>query len=382
MTKAGARSFWALPLLGLICLSLSFYGFADNDQQSELKQLKQAIFALEKQLQSQRQEKDQLETQIEIIETDWSQLNQSIRQLKTKITAANKQLKKLKLEKERLQQRIDEQRSAIAEQIRSAHKIGSQEPLKLLLNQQDPQQLARTLKYYDYLLQARSEKIKQFTNDVNQLELTVADIETTKVDLAKSQKSLQQDQKKLAQQAEKRRKTLKVLNKSLSIGNNKLGAYQKQRKQLESVIKNVKQAAKKIAPAKDYPPFIARKGKLSWPVKGKLQQAFGTLRGGDLHWEGWLISAESGTEIRAIYHGRVVFSNYLRGFGLLVIIDHGAGYLSLYAHNQELMTEVGDWIESGDAIARAGNTGGLTDPALYFELREKGIPIDPKNWLK
>ena len=336
----------------------------------------------EKQLQSQRQEKSQLETQIEIIETDWSQLNQSIRQLKTKITAANKQLKKLKLEKEHLQQRIGEQRSAIAEQIRSAHKTGSQEPLKLLLNKQDPQQLARTLKYYDYLLQARSQKIKQFTNDVNQLELTVADIETTKVDLAKSQKSLQQDQKKLAQQAEKRRQTLKVLNKSLSIGNNKLGAYQKQRKQLESVIKNVKQAAKKIAPVKDYPPFIASKGKLSWPVKGKLQQAFGTLRGGDLHWEGWLISADSGTEIRAIYHGRVVFSNYLRGFGLLVIIDHGAGYLSLYAHNQELMTEVGDWIESGDAIARVGNTGGLTDPALYFELREKGIPIDPKNWLK
>ena len=112
MTKWG-KVFWALPLLGLICLSLSFYGFADNDQQSELKQLKQAIFALEKQLQSQRQEKDQLETQIEIIETDWSQLNQSIRQLKTKITAASKQLK---TKRKDMQQRIGEQRSAIAEQ--------------------------------------------------------------------------------------------------------------------------------------------------------------------------------------------------------------------------------------------------------------------------
>ena len=382
MIKPKASSILALPWATVFFLCLSTDGFADNLQQTELKQLKQAISALERQLQSQRQEKHQLQSQIEAIETDLSQLKGNISRLQSKITSANSQLKTLNAKKDQLQQSINNQRSAIAEQIRSAYKTGSEEPLKLLLNQQDPQQLTRTLNYYDYLLQARSQKIMQFTADIQQLEITLAEIETTKTKLASSQKLLLQDRDKLGQKAEERRQMLVELTKFLVVGNNKLTAYQKQRKQLETVIEKVKKAAQKITPAKDYPPFIASKGKLGWPVRGKLQQRFGASRGGDLHWDGWMISAAAGADIKSIHHGREVFSNYLRGFGLLVIIDHGGGYLSLYAHNQELLVDIGDWIESGELIARAGNTGGLINPALYFEIRESGIPVDPKNWLK
>ena len=381
MTRLKARSFLALPFLGLFCLSLSFYVMADNHQQDELKELKRSISTLEKKLQSQRQEKGQLQTQIEAVEIDAAKLNRSIRSLHTQITVASKNLKRLKNKKSALEKRIGDQRSAIAEYIRSVHKTGSEEPIKLLLNQQDPLQLARILKYYDYLLEARSKKIEQFTTDINQLDITVAEIQTTKIALNDSKNTLETDRKKLANNVKSRKTILDKLNKSLLSGNKQLTGYQKQRKQLETVINTVKKAAERIAPAKNYPSFISSKGKLSWPVKGKLTHSFGSLRGGDLRWEGWLINARSGAEIKAIHHGRVVFSNYLRGFGLLVIIDHGDDYMSLYAHNQTLLRETGDWIQSGEVISRAGNTGGLTNPALYFEIREKGTPINPKIWL-
>ena len=371
----------ALPFIGLACLGLSLNGLADSHQQSELKQLKRNISALEQKLATQRQQKGQLQTQIEIYEIDSSLLSQNIRNLKTKISSANKKLNQLNTEKNILEQRINIQRNAIAQQIRSMHKTGHEESLKLLLNQQDPQKFARNLKYYDYLIQARGQKIKQFTANINQLEITVADIKTTKITLAQSKKSLEQDRKKLAAKAKKRQKTLVALNKSLLTDNEKLTGYQKQRKQLEDLIKSVKQAAKQIGPAQDYPPFVSSKGKLSWPVKGKLKNTFGTSRDGDLRWEGWLIKADAGSSVQAVHQGRVVFSNYLRGFGLLIIIDHSDGYMSLYAHNQELLRDTGDWVQRGEIISRAGNTGGLSDPAVYFEIRKDGQPVNPKSWL-
>jgi septal ring factor EnvC (AmiA/AmiB activator) len=381
MTKLRAGSFLVLPFTGLFCLILSFYSAADNHQKAELEELKRSILTLQNQLKNQRQEKNQLQNQIENVEIDAAKLNRSIGNLTGKIKTTTKQLKVLQDKKIKLSKRIDEQRSAIAEQIRAAHKTGAEEPIKLLLNQQDPQLLARNLKYYDYLLQARSQNIKQFTDDINQLEITAEAIKKTSIGLAKSKKSLEADRKNLAASVQKRKTILYKLDKSLKSGNEQLANYQKQQEHLETVVNAVKKAAATIAPAKNYPSFISDKGKLSWPVKGKLSHSFGSPRGGDLHWDGWLISASSGAEVRAIHPGRVVFSDYLRGFGLLVIIDHGDDFMSLYAHSQELMRETGDWVQSGQIISRAGNSGGLTDTALYFEIREKGIPVNPKIWL-
>jgi len=381
MTKLKAGSFLALPLIGLLCISLCISAAADMHQQAELDKLKRSISTLEEKLQNQRQEKDQLQTQLELIEIDVAKLNQNIHSFRYKIAAAKKKLSTLQSKKSDLQQRIAKQRSAIAEHIRSAYKTGSEEPIKLLLNQQDPQQLTRILKYYDYLLEARTNKIQQFTADIDQLKKTVADIQTTKLALSQSKKALEADRKKLASNVKKRKTTLGKVEKSLLSSNKKLTDYQKQRKQLETVINTVKKAAARIAPAKDYPSFASSKGKLSWPVKGKLTHSFGSRRGNYLRWDGWLINARSGADIKAIHHGRVVFSNYLRGFGLLLIVDHGDGFMSLYAHNQALLRETGDWVQSDEVISRAGNTGGLTDPALYFEIREQGTPVNPKIWL-
>ena len=372
---------WSVLLAVVIYLGLSLSASADNHQQKELKQLKTSISSLEKKLRNQRKEKNTLQQNLEVIERDISNLNKKNRNIGKKIKAHESNLSLLKSKKNNLEQRIENQRSTIAKQIQSAYKTGNEEPVKLLLNQENPEQLSRILKYYDYLLEARSKKIDQFTTDIESLKITLSKIQSIKESLTDSRKELEKDQQKLTSNLSKRKKTLNKLNQSLQSNNQQLNQYKKQRDELETVIETVEKAAKAIAPAQDYPSFALSKGKLNWPVRGKLKASFGSKRSEYLRWQGWLISTKEGANIQSVHHGRVVFSDYLRGFGLLVIVDHGDAYMTLYAHNKELLKETGDWVQSGEIVAYAGNTGGLTKTALYFEVRENGKPVNPKTWL-
>jgi septal ring factor EnvC (AmiA/AmiB activator) len=372
---------WSVLLAAIICLGLSLSASADNHQKKELKQLKKSISSLEKKLRNQRKEKNSLQQQLETIEREIRDLNKKNRTIGKKITENESNLSLLRSKKNNLEQRIENQRSTIAKQIQAAYKTGNEEPVKLLLNQENPEQLSRILKYYDYLLEARSKKIDQFTADIESLKITLSKIQSIKESLADSRKELKKDKQKLASNLSKRKTTLNKLSKSLQSNNQQLNQYKKQRDELETVIETVKKAAKAIAPAQDYPSFALTKGKLNWPVRGKLTASYGSKRSEYLRWQGWLISTKEGANIKSVHHGRVVFSDYLRGFGLLVIIDHGDGYMTLYAHNKELLRETGDWVQSGEIISRAGNTGGLTHTALYFEVRENGKPVNPRIWL-
>jgi septal ring factor EnvC (AmiA/AmiB activator) len=127
-------------------------------------------------------------------------------------------------------------------------------------------------------------------------------------------------------------------------------------------------------------PFHSRKGKLRWPARGRLAQRFGAPRSGGLRWRGVMIEAQEGGEVRAVSQGRIAFSDWMRGFGLLLIIDHGDGYMSLYGHNQTLYKEVGEWVDTGEVVALLGASGGRTESGLYFEMRHKGRPINPVHW--
>jgi septal ring factor EnvC (AmiA/AmiB activator) len=378
---APSMPIWSLLLAAFIGLGLSLSALADNHQKKELQQLKTSISSLEKKLRNQRKEKNTLQQQLETIERDIRDLNKKNRNIGKKITKNENDLSLLKSKKNNLEQRIENQRSTIAQQIQAAYKTGNEEPVKLLLNQENPEQLSRILKYYDYLLEARSKKIDQFTADIESLKITLSKIQSIKASLADSRKELEKDQQKLARNLGKRKTTLNKLSQSLQSNNQQLNQYKKQRDELETVIETVEKAARAIAPAQDYPSFALSKGKLNWPVRGKLKASFGSKRSEYLRWQGWLISAKEGANIQSAHYGRVVFSDYLRGFGLLVIVDHGDGYMTLYAHNKELLRETGDWVQSGEIVARAGNTGGLTQTALYFEVREQGKPVNPRIWL-
>ena len=374
---------WGVSVLALSLTGpLDYVSAADDEQQARLENLDRSISRLEKKLQSRDKQKDSLQNALKKVEIEASQLKGNLRKLGKKIQTVVAELSVLKQQEADLQTRIVQQADVIAEQIAAAHKLGDQEPIKLLLNQEDPQRIARVFKYYDYFLEARSEKIASYMNDVESLTEVITRISSQQLALKRSQSDLEKGQKKLRGRVAKRSVTLKKLDASLISDKKKLGSLQRERSELEEILSAVEEAVAEMTLPANYQPFLSRKGKLSWPLKGRVAHSYGSQRSGELRWEGWLISASAGTAVNAVHNGRIVFSNYLRGFGLLAIVDHGDGYMTLYAHNQELLKDTGDWVQSNEIVARAGDTGGLNKPALYFEIRSQGKPADPKVWLQ
>jgi septal ring factor EnvC (AmiA/AmiB activator) len=374
---------WAVSVLALsLIVPLDYVSAADDKQQARLEKLDSSISKLEKKLRSRDKQKDSLQNELKKVEVEASQLKGNLRKLGKEIRTVVAELSTLKMQETDLQARIVQQADVIAEQIAAAHKLGDQEPIKLLLNQEDPQQIARVFKYYDYFLQARSEKIASYMNDVKSLSEVIARISSQQLALKRSQSDLKKGQEKLRGRVAKRSVTLKQLDASLVNDKKKLGSLQRERSELEEILSAVEEAVADMTLPSNYQPFLSRKGKLGWPLKGRVAHSYGSQRSGELRWEGWLISASAGTAVNAVHNGRIVFSNYLRGFGLLAIVDHGDGYMTLYAHNQELLKDTGDWVQSNELVARAGDTGGLSKPALYFEIRSQGKPADPKVWLE
>ncbi|MFT5361280.1 MAG: septal ring factor EnvC (AmiA/AmiB activator) [Porticoccaceae bacterium] len=374
---------WAVSVLALsLIVPLDYVSAADDKQQARLEKLDSSISKLEKKLRSRDKQKDSLQNELKKVEVEASQLKGNLRKLGKEIRTVVAELSTLKMQETDLQARIVQQADVIAEQIAAAHKLGDQEPIKLLLNQEDPQQIARVFKYYDYFLQARSEKIASYMNDVKSLSEVIARISSQQLALKRSQSDLKKGQEKLRGRVAKRSVTLKQLDASLVSDKKKLGSLQRERSELEEILSAVEEAVADMTLPSNYQPFLSRKGKLGWPLKGRVAHSYGSQRSGELRWEGWLISASAGTAVNAVHNGRIVFSNYLRGFGLLAIVDHGDGYMTLYAHNQELLKDTGDWVQSNELVARAGDTGGLSKPALYFEIRSQGKPADPKVWLE
>jgi septal ring factor EnvC (AmiA/AmiB activator) len=367
-------------VLLLIFSSLAFS--ADTDKQ-KLDKLKRAISSLEKRLDQRNREKNNLVNELKKVEIEAAKTGKRIRQLNTKSNNRTNKLYSLEIQQRDLQKNIKNQNAAITEHLAAAYKLGDQEPIKLLLNQEDPQQLSRLFKYYSYFLDARNKKIERYIADVENLSTLVTQVTQQKLLLDSAKKELVEDQKQYLAVSDRRSKALKKLNTSLQTDQAQLNKLIAERAELEEVLNTVEVAVSDLALA---PPsfeqsFASQKGLLQWPLKGRVAHSYGSQRSGSLRWEGWLIGAKSGQPVNAVHDGQVIFSNYLRGFGLLIILNHGDGYMTLYAHNEELLKATGDWVLSNETIARAGNSGGLDKPALYFEIRKQGQPADPKVWL-
>jgi len=201
--------------------------------------------------------------------------------------------------------------------------------------------------------------------------------------LKSTEQSLLNKNKTLSSKRKDQQRILANLSKKMNTESQRLTQKQADRKRLENLLAEVETILANSPRQNDERPFSKMKGKLPRPVAGRVLKAFGNANSDTMsRWEGWQISVQEGAEVRAIHHGRVVFSDWLRGFGLLLIIDHGQGYLSLYAHNETLLRDVGSWVNGGDVVAAAGRSGGLTDPALYFEIRYQGRPQDPAVWIR
>lgn len=373
----------------LFALTLLFAGSgfaqqpAGEDYESKLQQLQKSITALKNELSKVKSNRDKLQSDLQASEVDIGELVKKIEQLKGELANQKKQLAQLNQKQDELQQARTEQQSQIAEQINSAYRLGQQSQIKLLLNQEQPEKLARINRYYQYFLDARAEKIDTYLETLAELEAIKPSIEARTEELLVSQQQLEQRHQQLSKAQAEREKNLARLSQSIQRKDDELKQKALDQQQLEKLIAEVAAAITTLALPGDGQPFAKLRGKMPMPAQGKILKQFGSTKvAGKLNWEGILIGAQAGSEVRAIHHGRVVFANYLRGQGLLMILDHGDGYMSLYAHNQALLKEPGDWVGAGELIARVGNSGGQAENALYFEIRHKGKPTNPNQWCR
>jgi murein hydrolase activator len=275
-------------------------------------------------------------------------------------------------------------RDALAGQIRAAHMIGQKEPIKLLLNQRDPAQTGRVLVYYRYFGHARATQIAAINSHLSDLAALDAQLAVEEERLTALEDRRRGELSKLQSARERRGRALVSLDAEAKSRAKELERLKDQQGGLEKLVRELRRALERIDkfPTDSKDAFAKLRGKLAWPVAGKLAASFGQIRAGGVKWDGVLVSGAQGSPVRAVYHGRVVYADWLSGLGLLTIIDHGDGYLSLYGHNERLFKEVGERVTAGDTIATLGDTGGRANPALYFEIRKGGRPVDPRPWFK
>ena len=379
-----AKSGYALLLLAVLCLPLTSLGQSDEERaRAQLKSLQADISRINREISSASSRRDTLQGQLRKAEVEQASLQASLDQNRSAIAGQKKALGELQTEKAGLQKALAEQQAHIALELRTAWQMGQQGQIKVLLNQESPDTLARVMGYYRYFFRARNELLEQYRGTLEQLASTERRIAETLADLDARQEKLQQQQQKLAAAQKTRQQAVARLNDSIADNNAQLKKLERDRKELQDLIDAIEKAVVNLEVPDNYQAFKDAKGKMPWPVPGRASHRFGNSRNqGKMRWQGVLIPGKAGTPVKAIHHGRVVYADWLRGMGLLLIIDHGDGYMSLYAHNQTLLREVGEWVTADTAISTMGNTGGLDRPALYFEIRHKAKPTNPAKWCR
>lgn len=349
---------------------------------ADLERIRAQIEALRAQLDAAHGERDALRTELRRIERDIGDINRRLRERDTELQARSDKLAELERARQTQRDGLAAQRHALARQLRAAYMLGHQEYPKLLLNQQDPAALGRSLVYYDYFSRARAQRIARLNADLAQLDNLEQTIREQTARVEQLRAAERAERETLEQSRQARREVLAQLNGAIQNRDQELQRLLDDQRQLEQLLPKLRQAMAAAPPSGKRAPFADLKGKLPWPVQGPLLATYGSPRmDGAMKWQGIIIGAPEGREVKAVAAGRVAFADWLRGFGLLTIIDHGGGYMSLYGHNQSLYKRSGDWVEAGAAIAGVGSSGGRAAPGLYFEIRRDGEPSDPLSWV-
>lgn len=369
-------------LLTLLLISSLLHANREEVSEQQLQQLRKDISSLQSWLTQARGEQSQLQDRLRSTETQIGQLVTRIEANTREAAELEQRLSRLRVEQRELQTQLDQQSGYLRQQIRSAYSMGRQEYLKVLLNQQEPDRVARLLRYYDYINKERTEQIEKYLGIARQLQTVQSEIITRGQTLDQVRRALQERRNELLAEQQQRQQLVVQLSREIAGRDDELQKLQADQKRLEQLLTAVTEAIVRLPPPRDAQPFQQMRGKLPWPVKGRVLSAFGSSQHNNrLINRGMVIQASEGTEIHAIHGGRVVFADWLRGFGFMIIIDHGDGFMSLYGHNQILRKQTGDWVNGGEAIATAGATGGQQQNGLYFEIRKAGQPLDPVSWI-
>ncbi|MFP6791845.1 MAG: peptidoglycan DD-metalloendopeptidase family protein [Pseudomonadales bacterium] len=349
--------------------------------EARLKALKKEISNYKETLDSTQGQKSEIEATLERNEQGINKLINEIDTIEKELDTTNDKVSSLTEKQKELLTVKSEQQYYIEQQVRAAYEIGSQEYLKILLNQEDPNEIARMLTYYDYFNQARSRQIESYNLTLLDLDRVTQELAEETVVLESQRRALGAQQKSLANVQKEKQMTLKALINQISTTGSALSKLEQDRGRLEQLLDRLQESLANLDAPRSAQPFAGMQGKLLLPVEGRISHRFGNERNqGKLRWHGIFIDAAEGESVYAVHYGRVVFSDWLRGFGLLMIISHGEGYMSLYGHNQALFRETGDWVSAGEVIAAVGDSGGQDKTGLYFEIRIDGKPNNPQNW--
>lgn len=366
----------------LIVLAVPAHASERLAKEAELKQLREHIAALQQELESVRGRYDSIRIELRKTERKIGDTSRKLKEVNTKLRKQVAKLGELRVREGKLRQSVAVQRQHLGSQIRASYAMGRQEYLKILLNQENPATVGRVITYYDYLNKARSERIHNLNKTLSELEQVREEVEAETKRLTALRDERRQQRDALTASRRVREQIIGKLRAEISDKDKRLNGMLHDEEELKSLLDALSAALEDIpAEPGNRKPFGKLKGKLKWPTKGPLVVSYGSPRKlGKLTWQGVMIGASTGQEVHAVSYGRVAFADWLRGYGLLIIIDHGDGYMSLYGHNQSLYRETGDWVEPGELIATVGDSGGQEKPGLYFEIRKNGKPSDPVRW--
>lgn len=378
------RLFWAVAL-GLVVISPGLaQDYSEDDKASTQAEIAAVKEELAKRLQAIEERSSALnstERQLRDLEIKTSEIAGSLRQTETELKEITAEIADSEQRREELKQKQKQQMTQLEEQLVSAYMNGKHDFLKMLLNQQDPGQFERMLSYYQYMNAARVEEIEVIRRTQEEIATLTEQLKQQQSQLASLQAEQQEQRAQLEQQQHRQEEKLAELQQQQRKDRSRVTQLEQSREQLEQVLSAIETA---LAQQKDVRlvGLQAVKNQLRWPSDGDVKRLFGQRREGPLEWKGVLIEGQNGQPVRSIANGRVVYADWLRGFGLVIVIDHGESYMSLYGHNQTLTKAVGDKVRKDEEISLMGQSGSRNSAALYFEIRHQGRPQNPSNWIR
>lgn len=387
---------FATVLATAICLSIAANPVrAQTAQKEELDELRNQIEALQKGLEKSEENKTEAADALRKSERAISKANRKLFELTNDRKKINDELKRLQNKSAKLESRIDAERKALARLIYRQYLAGEPESIRLMLNRQDPNETARQLHYLSYVSRARARMIGRMRISFDELNELTDQVRDQGAQLRGLEKEESKQKKALEKQKRARKKVLAKASDDIAQQRKQISKLKRDEQRLTTLIKRLAEEAEKRREqarlrnqalpdqSLNNSAFRKLKGRLRLPVIGELTNRFGRPRqDGGLSWKGLFIAANEGDMVRSIAPGQVVYADWLRGFGNLMIVDHGSGYMSLYGNNEALLKQIGDRLSAGDMIASVGNSGGNPESGLYFELRHNGRPFDPLPWVR
>ncbi len=357
------------------------YAQSAEQSEAELEALRGRIAELQRDIDRRTRRRDRAAADLQAAEVEAARATTALAARRDELAAARRQADVLEGARQAALADATRARELLAEQLRLTYYTGSQARLRLLLNQERPSDLGRMLTYHDYLNRYRGERLAELAAALEEVTALTERARASRERLAALEARQAEEVAELQAARRSRAEAVSKLDAELDAAGGELARLEREEQELSELVARLRAELEGFGAAPETA-FAELRGQLGWPVDAPVRHRFGERRGGDLRWNGLLLEADRGAPVRAVHHGRVVYADWLPGMGLLAVIDHGDGYMSLYGHHEDLRVAVGQWVDPGSVLGHVGDTGGRNRAGLYFEIRKDGRPVNPGPWLR